>query len=53
LRDEHIYRVSDYGMLMRIFGPKTGEGTGGWRKLHDEELHTPNRVINTRRVINS
>jgi hypothetical protein len=26
-------------MLRRIFGPKRGEVTGGWRKLHNEELH--------------
>jgi hypothetical protein len=23
----------------RIFGPKKDEVTGGWRKLHNEELH--------------
>jgi hypothetical protein len=26
-------------MLKRIFGPKMDEVTGGWRKLHNEELH--------------
>jgi hypothetical protein len=26
-------------VLRRIFGPKTDEVTGGWRKLHNEELH--------------
>jgi hypothetical protein len=26
-------------VLTRIFGPKRDEMTGGWRKLHDEELH--------------
>jgi hypothetical protein len=25
--------------LRRIFGPKRDEVTGGWRKLHNEELH--------------
>jgi hypothetical protein len=25
--------------LRRIFGPKGDEVTGGWRKLHNEELH--------------
>jgi hypothetical protein len=25
-------------MLRRIFGPKRDEMTGGWRKLHNEEL---------------
>jgi hypothetical protein len=26
-------------MLRRIFGSKRDEVTGGWRKLHNEELH--------------
>jgi hypothetical protein len=26
-------------ILKRIFGPKRDEVTGGWRKLHNEELH--------------
>jgi hypothetical protein len=26
--------------LRRIFGPERQEVTGGWRKLHNEELHT-------------
>jgi hypothetical protein len=26
-------------VLRRIFGPKRDEETGGWRKVHDEELH--------------
>jgi hypothetical protein len=26
-------------MLRRIFGPKRDEVMGGWRKLHNEELH--------------
>jgi hypothetical protein len=25
--------------LRRTFGPKRDEVTGGWRKLHNEELH--------------
>jgi hypothetical protein len=25
--------------VLRIFGPKRGEVRGGWRKLHNEELH--------------
>jgi hypothetical protein len=25
-------------MVLRIFGPKRDEVTGGWRKLHNEEL---------------
>jgi hypothetical protein len=26
-------------VLKKIFGPKTDEVTGDWRKLHNEELH--------------
>jgi hypothetical protein len=26
-------------VLRRIFGPKRDEVKGGWRKLHNEELH--------------
>jgi hypothetical protein len=26
-------------VLTRIFGPDRDEVTGGWRKLHNEELH--------------
>jgi hypothetical protein len=31
--------VSEDRVLRRIFGLKKDEVTGGWRKLHDEELH--------------
>jgi hypothetical protein len=27
-------------VLRRIFGPKRDEVTGGWRKLHNEEIHS-------------
>jgi hypothetical protein len=26
-------------MLRRLFGPKKDEVMGGWRKVHNEELH--------------
>jgi hypothetical protein len=39
LREEHIMRVFEKRVLWRIFGPKRDEVTGGWRKLHNEELH--------------
>jgi hypothetical protein len=32
-------RMLENRMLRRIFGPKRDEVTGGWRKLHNEELH--------------
>jgi hypothetical protein len=30
--------VFENRVLRRIFGPKRDEGTGEWRKLHNEEL---------------
>jgi hypothetical protein len=56
LREEHRLRVFENRVLRRIFGPKRDEVTGGWRKLHNEELHdlyaSPSivRVIKARRV---
>jgi hypothetical protein len=38
LREEHRLRVFENKVLRRIFGPKMDEVTGGWRKLHNEEL---------------
>jgi hypothetical protein len=32
-------RVFENRVLRRIFGPKTDEVTGDWRKLHNEEIH--------------
>jgi hypothetical protein len=43
-------------VLRRIFGPKRDGVTGGWRKLHNEELHnlysTPSiiKIIKSRRM---
>jgi hypothetical protein len=43
-------------VLRRIFGPKRDEVSGGWRKLHNEELHnlcsSPNiiRIMKSRRI---
>jgi hypothetical protein len=31
--------VLENRVLRRIYGPKRDEETGGWRKLHNEELH--------------
>jgi len=38
LREEHRLRVFENRVLRRIFGPRTDEVTGEWRKLHNEEL---------------
>jgi hypothetical protein len=35
---ENKLRAFDNRLLWRIFGPKRDEVTGGWRKLHNEEL---------------
>jgi hypothetical protein len=49
--------VFENRVLRRIFGPKTDEVTGEWRKLHNEELHilysSPNiiRQIKSRRLM--
>jgi hypothetical protein len=49
-------RVFEKRVLRRIFGPKRDEVTGGWRKLHNEELHglhsSPSivRLIRARRM---
>jgi hypothetical protein len=54
LREEHRLRVFENRVLRRIFGPKRNELTGGWKKLHNEELNdlycSPNfvRVIKSR-----
>jgi hypothetical protein len=48
--------VSENRALRRIFGPKREEVAGGWRRLHNEELHnlytSPNivKVIKWRRM---
>jgi hypothetical protein len=49
--------VSEPRLLKRIFGTKIDEVTGGWRKLHNEELHNLYssssivRMIKSRRMI--
>jgi hypothetical protein len=48
--------VFDNRVLRRIFVPKRDEVTGGWRKLHNEELRdlysSPSilRIMKTRRM---
>jgi hypothetical protein len=39
VREEHELRVFETRVLRRIFGPKRDGVMGGWRKLHNEELH--------------
>jgi hypothetical protein len=40
-------------LLRKIFGPKTDEIIGGWRKLHDMELHILYSSPNMIRMIRS
>jgi hypothetical protein len=47
--------VFEKRVLRRIFGPKREEVAGGWRKLHNEELHnlyasSNIRIIKSRRM---
>jgi hypothetical protein len=53
LREEHRQRVFENMVLRRIFGPKRDEVTGGWRKLHNEELHSLYSSPNIIRMIKS
>jgi hypothetical protein len=56
VREEHKLRVFKNRVLRRMFGPKRDGVTGGWRKLHNEELHdlysSPSmiRIIKSRRM---
>jgi len=56
LREERRLGVFENRVLRRIFGPKRGEVTREWRKLHNEELNdlypSPNivGVIKARRI---
>jgi len=46
-------RVFENRMLRRIFGPRTEEGAGGWRRLHNGELCNLYTSPNIIRVIKS
>jgi hypothetical protein len=56
LREDHRLRVFENRVLRRIFGPKKDEATGGWKTLHNEELHNMYsspyiiRIIKSRRT---
>jgi hypothetical protein len=55
-KQEYKLRLFENRVLRRIFGHKMDEATGGWRKLHNEELHdlysSPSiiRIIKSRRM---
>jgi hypothetical protein len=56
VREEHKLGVFENRVLRRTFRRKRGGVTGGWRKLHNEELHnlysSPSiiRIIKLRRM---
>ena len=39
LREERKLRAFENTVLRRIFGPRSDEVTGEWRRLHNEELN--------------
>jgi hypothetical protein len=44
-------KVYENRELMRVFGLKRDEMVGGWRKLHNEELHNLYSLPNVIRMI--
>jgi hypothetical protein len=53
IKEQHRLRVFENRVLRRIFGPKREEVAGGWRRLHNEELHNLYASLNIIRVIKS
>jgi hypothetical protein len=39
LREEHRLKVFENRVVRRIFGLKMDKVVGGWRTLHNDELH--------------
>jgi hypothetical protein len=52
-REEHKLRVFENRVLRRIFGLKRDGVTGGWRKLHNEEIHNLYSLPSIIRIIKS
>jgi hypothetical protein len=53
LREELRLRVFENRVLRRVFGPRRDEGTGEWRKLHNEEMNELYSLPNNVRVVKS
>jgi hypothetical protein len=45
--------ICENRVLRRIYGPKEDEVIGGWRKLHNEELHNLYSLPSIIRMIKS
>jgi hypothetical protein len=39
LKEEYRWKVFENRVLRRIFGSEKEKVAGGWRRLHNEELH--------------
>jgi hypothetical protein len=50
LREVQRLRMFENRVLGTIFGSKTDKVTGGWRKMHNEELHKLNSLSNIIRM---
>ena len=53
IEGERRLRMFENRVLGRVFGPKRDEVTGGWRKLHNEELNDLYDASNIIRAIKS
>jgi hypothetical protein len=51
LREEHRLKVFENRVLSRTSGPKRDEMIGGWRTLHNEELHNLYSLPSISRII--
>ena len=51
LQEERKLRVFENRVLRKIFGPRSDEATGEWRRLHNEELNDLYSSPNIVRVI--
>jgi hypothetical protein len=49
----HRLKVFENRVLRRIFGPKRDDVKGGWRKIHNEELHSLYSSSNIIKIIKS
>jgi hypothetical protein len=46
-----VFENFENRVLSRIFGPKRQKAAGGWRSLHNEELHNLYALTNIVRVL--